>query len=227
MVDPATAFASLLIDRMEERDLTTASLAETLDVPTEVVEAWQHAESVPDDHDLVPVASALSLPRSLVREAIRRADEAFLEIESEEFSRQSDEAATLEHPAFPDGTAEGQNEVGDPGSIHIADPTSAVAEPADRSAYETPMVDLRSRTFEALTTPWMLLRDRLDRRRATARAPTRELSYIEDTHQRLTYRLRGVFTAGGILAMIIILRWALSGFGESLGSLWETLTSVF
>ena len=72
-----------------------------------------------------------------------------------------------------------------------------------------------------------MVRDRLERRRQVDRAPTKEPSYLEDQRQVVTYRTRAALTAGGVLVLVVLLRWALGGFGDALGELWDSLTGAF
>lgn len=76
------------------------------------------------------------------------------------------------------------------------------------------------------------LRSMTVRRTAVAApAPTtlppapRVASYVEDPSERLSYRLRTVYTAAGVFALFIALAWAASNLFDSLGSLWQELTA--
>lgn len=66
-----TGFASLLAQRREELGLSREGLAGRLQWPEEAVEEWENGVSVPGAADVTAVATAVSLPASLLREAIR------------------------------------------------------------------------------------------------------------------------------------------------------------
>ena len=203
------AFAAFLTNRMAEQDLSVHDVAVALDVPLESLAGWIDGSSLPADVEVESLARALSLPRSLVREALRRADEAPSEMDMaaegdvvDEVIEQLDEST---HDQVVPATVVA--------SVVVDVPSSPIVEPVARA------VDL-------LGSPWRLIRDRIDRGRERARAPTREVSYVEDSRQRMTYQLRAVFTVGGVLTMVIILRWAMGGFGSALSDLWSTLTGA-
>lgn len=71
MADGA-GFALLLEQRRGELGLSREELAERLDLPEEVVEEWENSVSVPGASDVTAVATAVSLPASLLREAVRQ-----------------------------------------------------------------------------------------------------------------------------------------------------------
>jgi transcriptional regulator with XRE-family HTH domain len=49
-------------------------------------------------------------------------------------------------------------------------------------------------------------------------------SYLEDTTERWSYRLRAIYTGAGVIALFIVLGWAASNFFSSVGEVWEILT---
>ena len=207
-MDPSLAFATMLASRMAELALSTDDVADSLDVTVPLVDEWIAGETSPEDEKIEPLARVLSLPRSLVREACRRAH----------IGRQSLD------PIVEDSAIEPTADAPLTEATHHQ-PVPSVVMPAVLVDPSFPP-DAVSRSVEMLGSPWRLLRDRLDRGRERARAPTDELSYLEDSQQRMTYHLRAVFTVGGVTAMVIILRWAFGGFGSALTDLWETLTGA-
>lgn len=71
MADGA-GFALLVEQRRGELGLSRGELAERLNLPEEVVEEWENGVSVPGASDVTAVATAVSLPASLLREAVRQ-----------------------------------------------------------------------------------------------------------------------------------------------------------
>jgi hypothetical protein len=50
---------------------------------------------------------------------------------------------------------------------------------------------------------------------------------MEDANERWSYRLRGIYTAVGVVLMFIVLGWAASNLFDSVGELWSELTANF
>ena len=197
-MDSPHAFASLLTDRMSEIDLDVDAVANGLDVDVDAVRSWMEGVSIPDDGEIPPLARVLSLPRSLLREARRRASDA-LDV---------DDLAEVEEPKLDigDDDADGPRDATVEESVAV--PLLAETVAAVAVVNEPP--EVASRAFELLRSPFELIRDRIAHGRDRSRAPTRELSYIEDQRQRMTYQLRAVFTVGGVMAMVLILRVGLA-----------------
>ena len=67
-----TGFALLMEQRRGELGLSREELAGRLNLPEEVVEEWENGVSIPGASDVTTVATAVSLPASLLREAVRQ-----------------------------------------------------------------------------------------------------------------------------------------------------------
>lgn len=200
MADEARAFSALISGRVTELGIPRDEVAGRLDVMVSTVEGWLEGTAFPDDDDIERLAGVLRLPRSLLREARRRSIEAVPAPEPVMVT-----PATLEEPVpLPPPTVE-DNEI-------IAAPER---------------VEAVARATEALTTPWRLFQERIERRRQADRAPTKEASYLEDHRQLATYRARAAMTAGGVILLVLLLRWALGGLGAALGEVWQSLTGAF
>ena len=50
-------------------------------------------------------------------------------------------------------------------------------------------------------------------------------SYMEDPNERWSYRLRAIYTAVGVVLLLIVLGWAGSNLLDSVGELWTELTA--
>ena len=210
MVDQAKAFAALITSRTTELGISRDEVAGQLDVMVSTVEGGLEGSSFPDDDEIERLGRVLRLPRSLLREARRRS---------------VDEGA--EPVTEPEPAPEPQPATAPPSTLEEPVPVPA---PTSDSTELFPATDRReavSRAAEAISTPWRVARDRLERRRQVDRAPTKEPSYLEDQRQVVTYRTRAALTAGGVLVLVVLLRWALGGFGDALGELWDSLTGAF
>lgn len=203
------AFTKLLADRLDELGKNSEEFAHQLGVEMTTVRSWEQGLTIPTDTDVEPVAHALSLPRSLVREALRRSFEPLDDVGPDSrpdggpASNEETAPGTIEEPVTPESP---------PLLLPIEVPAPATAAMA--------------RVAGLVKTPFRALREGLDRRRWTARAPTLHHSYLEDPRQLLTYRVRAVMTAGGVLALVLVLRWALAGFGDALSQLWESMAGA-
>jgi len=59
--------------------------------------------------------------------------------------------------------------------------------------------------------------------RVRAPQPVVTPSYVEDREQRLTYKLRGAFTAIGLFGLLAVFAWAASQFFDALGDAWDAV----
>lgn len=212
-MDESLAFSVLLVGRMDELELALDDVVDGVDVGASDVQSWIDGTAVPEDGEIPPLARVLSLPRSLLREARRRADQA---LQHTDHADAEPEPEPTPAPVEPRESTLEQ-------PVPVA-PAVMVATPPEMEIEPEP--DLVARILEVVRSPWDMLRDRVVAGRERAQAPTREESYIEDERQRLTYQLRAVFVSGGLIALVLILRWALAGFGSSLADLWDALTSA-
>ena len=201
-------------DRIDELDADPDQLASDAALDPALVRSWIAGAALPEDDQIRPLAKQLSLPRSLLREA-RRVAEQSLEVEGSPAEPDvevptTDASAPEYEPLAQESTMEQ--------AIVPAVVVQDVPEPDTPSSLE--------RALELVRSPIEVVRARMERRKARALAPTEQPSYVEDDRQRTTYQLRAIFTAGGVIALALILRWALNGFGSSLADLWNTLTST-
>ena len=198
------AFARLLSQRRGELDLSVVDIAVRTGRPIEVVVGWDQGRAVPNADDLANVAETLNLPKPLLKEALRRVTESRL--------------GTPMDPV-PDGPASPDDEPA-PTLVSGDGVTAATHSPATYSE--------RARQLSALALSSMSgmvadMRQSMSRRRRLARAPIAHPSYMEDREQLITYRLRIVFTAAGLAALALILRWSLEGLGSAIADLWDAL----
>ena len=201
------AFARLFSQRRGELDLSVVDIAVRTGRPIELVVAWDRGGAVPDTAEIPQVAETLRLPNPLLKEAVRRVSE----------YRQGMPALDLPTEAATFPTAEPAVE-----ETVLTDPTS---EASPRTTIEK----ARSMSTVALTTlgdGFTELRLSIGRRRRAARAPVDQPSYMEDRSQLVSYRLRMVFTAAGVIALTLILRWSLIGLGSAIADLWNALTGA-
>ena len=204
------AFAVLLSNRCDELGLAPTDLADELELSTTEVDDWLSGATLPEDDTVEPLARALSLPRSLLREAIRRTD--LPAAQPEDDLSAEPPLPMVEAPVLDVPPADSTLEQPIPVATSVIEEIEIPDEPG--------LVD---RFTERFGGPFRALQDRVDRQRSRSRAPTRTPSYIEDDQQRMTYRWRATFTVGGVLVLVIVLRWAFGGLGDALSDLWDTL----
>ena len=218
-LDPL-AFANLISARRAEMGVEASDLATALGIPVDSLLVWEAGSGVPDPDVVKLVARELRLPRSLVIEAARRTEDAAASEGSPALVLPPVPTdSTFEDGSFEDGAFEESQTIEE--AIPVLGPmtTAPPVDPVEN--------DPLSRAADVLISPFRLLMVRIEQRREQNLAPTKTPSYMEDDRQRLTYALRAVFTAGGVIALTLILRWALDRFGSALGDVWETLTSPF
>ena len=197
--DGGLAFARLFAKRREEMDVSVVDIATRTGRPIEVVVGWEKGSAIPDSDELVDVSAALKLPMPLLEEALRRVDEHRL----------------LSPPPEPEAGLD-EDTLYDIEIVELEEPDLAThpgSEPLELS--ELPGTKLISAA-----------RQSLGRRRAMARAPVANPSYLEDSEETITYRLRMIFAAAGVAVVALILRWALGGLGSAVADLWGSLADA-
>jgi len=197
--DGGLAFARLFAKRREEMDVSVVDIATRTGRPIEVVVGWEKGSAIPDSDELVDVSAALKLPMPLLEEALRRVDEHRL----------------LSPPPEPEAGLD-EDTLYDIEIVELEEPDLAThpgSEPLELP--ELPGTKLISAA-----------RQSLGRRRAMARAPVANPSYLEDSEETITYRLRMIFAAAGVAVVALILRWALGGLGSAVADLWGSLADA-
>ncbi|MXY75871.1 MAG: hypothetical protein F4Y40_02150 [Acidimicrobiia bacterium] len=197
--DGGLAFARLFAKRREEMDVSVVDIATRTGRPIEVVVGWEKGSAIPDSDELVDVSAALKLPMPLLEEALRRVDE----------------HRKLSPPPEPEAGLD-EDTLYDIEIVKLEEPDLAThpeREPLELS--ELPGTKLISAA-----------RQSLGRRRAMARAPVANPSYLEDSEETITYRLRMIFAAAGVAVVALVLRWALGGLGSAVADLWGALADA-
>ena len=197
--DGGLAFARLFAKRREEMDVSVVDIATRTGRPIEVVVGWEKGSAIPDSDELVDVSAALKLPMPLLEEALRRVEEHRL----------------LSPPPEPEAGLD-EDTLYDIEIVELEEPDLAThpgSEPLELP--ELPGTKLISAA-----------RQSLGRRRAMARAPVANPSYLEDSEETITYRLRMIFAAAGVAVVALVLRWALGGLGSAVADLWGALADA-
>ena len=197
--DGGLAFARLFAKRREEMDVSVVDIATRTGRPIEVVVGWEKGSAIPDSDELVDVSAALKLPMPLLEEALRRVDEHRL----------------LSPPPEPEAGLD-EDTLYDIEIVELEEPDLAThpgSEPLELP--ELPGTKLISAA-----------RQSLGRRRAMTRAPVANPSYLEDSEETITYRLRMIFAAAGVAVVALVLRWALGGLGSAVADLWGALADA-
>lgn len=196
------AFARLFAKRRGELSVSLVDIATRTGRPVEVVVGWEKGSAVPDDEELVDVSAALRLPMPLLEEALRRVNEHRVPTMPPEPNTGIDEDTLYDVEIVE---LEGEA---------LADsPTQPGGTPLD------PTEPWQSKLISRAT-------QSLGRRRAMARAPVANPSYLEDREESITYRLRMIFAAAGVAVVALVLRWALGGLGSAVADLWGALTDA-
>ena len=198
--DGGLAFARLFAKRREEMNISVVDIATRTGQPIEVVVGWEQGSAVPDDDELVDLSATLKLPMPLLKEALRRVHEHRM----------------LSPPPEPDSGL-------DEDTLYDIEIVELEEEPDLHS-------DLESTPLESFGAPRSTLisraRQSLGRRRAMARAPVANPSYLEDHEETITYRLRMIFAIAGVAVVALVLRWALGGLGSSIADLWRAMADA-
>ena len=200
--DGGLAFARLFAKRRDELDVSVVDIATRTSRPIDVVVGWEKGSAVPDGDELVGISAALKLPMPLLEEALRRVDEHRLLLPPPEPDVGLDEDTLYDIEIVElEGEALADSPT-QPGSMS----------PESSDPYSWKLISRARRS--------------LGRRRAMARAPVANPSYLEDSEETITYRLRMIFAAAGVAVVALVLRWALGGLGSSVADLWGALADA-
>ena len=205
--DEGMAFARLFSQRREELDLSMVDIAVQTGQPIEVVVAWEQGMSVPDAGGLPELAQILRLPLPLLEEASRRVA--------------AHQQNTPPHSDVPSPEPDDTGQL----SISFEEGPAAAAPPDDGSA-DIFAADDGPSVVSYLDSVVTRMRESITRRRLRARTPAARPSYLEDRDELITYRLRMVLTAAGVVVLALVLRWSLGGLGSAVADLWEALTAA-
>lgn len=198
--DEGLAFARLFAKRREEMDVSVVDIATRTGRPIEVVVGWEQGSAIPDSDELVDLSATLKLPMPLLEEALRRVHE----------------HRKLLPPPEPEAGLD-EDTLYDIEIVELQEESDLLTHP-DGEALDFPEPP-RSKLVSAA-------RQSLGRRRALARAPVANPSYLEDSEETMTYRLRMIFAAAGVAVVALLLRWALGGLGSALADLWGSLADA-
>ena len=220
--DDGMAFARLFSQRRDELDLSVVDIAVRTGRPIDIVVGWDRGTAVPDAADLAKVAETLRLPQPLLEEARRRVVE--YRLGAPPLGPGVDASAHRDEGAGDEATSGDQTTAT---KTATATYVPSAHQPSTFSSNATPTVSTvssaMSTVFSAMSTMFTDMRGSISRRRRLARAPIAHPSYMEDRDQLITYRLRLVFTAAGVAALALILRWSLGGLGSAIADLWEAM----
>lgn len=237
-------FAVLIRHNRERLGLTASRVAELIGRSPGTVRAWEKGTTRPTDDSVVSsLAAVLGIDEGALFEA------AGLEppvMESSPSMRQA--LSTLAPRWEPTEQPSGQRTVveveADRARVYEA-PTAQSREPSTSSPTLNPDEEEETDVSEPATTAVGHVRSRSARpgfadrlRSATLRRTPRPASapstlppvpmtpsYMEDANERWSYRLRAVYTAVGVVLLVIVLGWAATNFFDSLGQLWSELTA--
>ncbi|MDE0138119.1 MAG: hypothetical protein OXM57_02770 [bacterium] len=198
--DGGLAFARLFAKRREEMDVSVVDIAARTGRPIEVVVGWEQGSAIPDSDELVDLSTTLKLPMPLLEEALRRVHE----------------HRKLLPPPEPEAGLD-EDTLYDIEIVELQEEPNLLTHP-DREPLDFPESP-QSKLISAA-------RQSLGRRRALARAPVANPSYLEDSEETITYRLRMIFAAAGVAVVALVLRWALGGLGSALADLWGALADA-
>jgi len=219
-------FAGLVRQNRERLGLTTSRVAELIGRSPGTVRAWEKGTTRPSEDSVVSsLAAVLGIDEGVLFDA------AGLEAPIMEHAPSIRQALSTLIPR-PDRSEDVQPErAREPEPVRTAldqgeDEETELAEPA-----ATTISHGRQRGRSSFA-------DRL--RAATVRRAPRPAgapstlppvpmapSYMEDANERWSYRLRGIYTAVGVVLMFIVLGWAASNLFDSVGELWSELTANF
>ena len=234
MSDPD--FAGLIRQSRERLGLTSSRVAELIGRAPGTIRAWEKGTSRPGDESVVSsLAAVLGIEEGTLFEAagldppvlesrptVRQALSSITPQADGEASREritGEREPVRASTTFQPRTTDSQHE-----ETKLAEPTSAASPPAQRTAGRR-ATERRPNLADWLRAATVRRSPRPMSAPSTLPPAPRAPSYLEDPTERWSYRLRSIYTAAGVVIMFIVLGWAASNLFDSLGEVWEILTS--
>ncbi len=213
-----TDFAQLLKEGRDRAGMSQARLGELVGRSASTVRAWERGSSLPGDPAVVTaIAAALGLDEAELFRATGLEPPADAPPPTIEQSLQTIAPSGLETPSGPESPSEAdseQTEETEPDTDLSPVPESGSQEEATggrrRRRLRRP-----SRSTPAVAPPTPTA--------AGVGWQTGEVSYLEDPEQRLIYRLRWLYTAVGLLFLVIVLVWASGRTLEAIGDVLDVV----
>lgn len=232
---PERSFGRTIRYRRTKMGLSQTKLGELVGRSASAIRSWERDNSVPNDESVIEaLAAVLDLDRGLLY------SRAGMEIVPHETSPTVEEALATLSPAatIPSQAAEPLtiDEEADDETDSSADedsaaidesPVESVAEqwlrpmPEAPTPEPDPMWPTPPPSRPVATPPPGYVAPKASLVYAAARPPTIEPSYIEDGNQRQIYRIRNLATMVLIVALVVVLVWAMGNAWDSFSSWWD------
>lgn len=233
---PERDFAALIRQSRERLGLTSSRVAELIGRAPGTIRAWEKGTSLPSEPSVVSsLAAVLGIEEVTLFEAagleppvvgsgptVRQALSSITPEARRERSPESPQSQEREPPAHGT-TFQPRNDRQDE-EADVAQTTAARSESTTGVERQTG-ADRRPRFLDRLRAATVRRQPSPGSAPSTLPPVPRAPSYLEDPTERWSYRLRSIYTAAGVVAMLVVLGWAASNLFGSLGEVWEILTS--
>ena len=196
----------------ERLGLSQARVADLVGRTAATIRAWEHGKSTPTDPGTITsLAAVLALDEGdLLRSAGIEPPMPRAQLTMEQIL--SEIAPANLPPVVPV----------DPAVERMPAPVEWMLAPAASTVDETPTVSqvvVHGKHQRTAAVP-------IEQVRLSVLPPPQpqDLSYIEDSSQRLLYRFRALATAVGVIITAVLFIWAYQGATEAFGTMWDILT---
>lgn len=215
-------FGGLIRESRERVGLTTTRVAELIGRAPGTVRSWERGRSIPSESTVVSsLAAVLGIEERMLFEA------AGLDLPAEQ------PTVTIEQSLA--SIAPSQTDEGDDGDA--SEDIASSEESGEEAPEEEPEEEEGSERVHARARHRWRQEARLAPEQSTTPpavqfpyqqpAPQTPPSYLEDEQQRVTYRLRNLYTAIAVAILFIVLAWALGNTVEALGEAWDAFFGGF
>jgi len=231
---PERSFGRTIRYRRTKMGLSQAKLGELVGRSASTIRSWERDTTVPSDESVVDALSAvLGIDKGMLY------SKAGMEVIPHETSPTVEQALATLSPAATIGDIASQaaeplelDDEDDDGYSQVEQPETedeeeSVAEqwlrpfPEEVAPEPDPMWPTPPPSLPVATPPPGYVAPRGSLIYAPARPPVVEPSYIEDNAQRQLYRVRNLATVVLVVALVIVLIWAVGNAWDSFSSWWD------
>ena len=226
-----STFGEIVRDRRSALSMTQTGLADLVGETTSVVRSWERGQSIPGDPDtLQTLATVLGVELEELLAPAKAAGyvEPLPEIEpgvrqlgfGSSLNKTTHDATEVIAVVEPEAEIE-PTEAEVPAAV-VDDEDVFEAAPAEDVPPQVAAAATRQAPARPASSTQVSAIRRIGRKR-----PSQASNYLDDPRELRSYRLRALYTAAGIIGLLIVGRFALAEVASSFSSIWSSFTENF
>ena len=232
-----STFGEIVRDRRSALSMTQTSLAELVGETTSVVRSWEREQAIPGDpNTLQTLSTVLGVDIEVLLVPAKEAGYVVPAAEISPGVRQLGYGSSLQRSQGDETEVFSPVEPElEPTQVEEASQESVELEQVPGPSVET--VDQEEPDQTAAVEPAAMTRQAPARppantqvsaiRRIGKKKPSQAANYLDDATELRNYRLRALYTTAGVVALLIVGRYALAEAVASVSSMWSTFSENF